>query len=80
MRELAGIVSGAIRLDSDADVSGIVSGDITVATGCRVTISGMVRGDITAEPGAQVTITGIVNGAVHAEGATVHVTGIVTLP
>ncbi len=60
-------------------MSGIVSGDITVAAGCRATISGMVRGDITAEPGAEVTITGIVNGAVHAEGATVHVTGIVTL-
>jgi cytoskeletal protein CcmA (bactofilin family) len=80
MRDLSGIVSGAIRLDQDGEVSGIVSGDITIAAGCRVLISGMVRGDIVAEPGAEVTITGIVNGAVHAEGATVHVTGIVTLP
>ncbi|KQN92786.1 hypothetical protein ASE95_09040 [Sphingomonas sp. Leaf231] len=80
MRDFSGIVTGAIRLDHDGEVSGIVSGDITVAAGCRVVISGMVRGDITAEPGAEVRITGIVNGAVHAEGASIHVTGIVTLP
>ncbi len=80
MRDLSGIVTGAIRLDHDGEISGIVSGDITVAAGCRALISGMIRGDITAEPGAEVVITGIVNGAVHAEGATVRVTGIVTLP
>lgn len=80
MRDLSGIVTGAIRLDHDGEISGIVSGDITVAAGRRALISGMIRGDITAEPGAEVVITGIVNGAVHAEGATVHVTGIVTLP
>ncbi|WP_058756558.1 hypothetical protein [Sphingomonas endophytica] len=79
MTDLAGIHHGDLRLDRDATVSGIVSGGVFVAAGCRVTISGMVRGDVVAEAGATVDITGIVSGALHADGATVHVTGIVSL-
>ncbi|PZQ62941.1 MAG: hypothetical protein DI544_01765 [Sphingomonas taxi] len=76
MIHVSGIHDGALRLTSDAEVSGIVSGDVTVAAGCRVVISGMVEGDVRAAPGARVEVSGMVHGTVYGDGATIRVTGM----
>ena len=51
MIHVSGIHDGALRLTSDAEVSGIVSGDVTVAAGCRVVIPAWSRAMCGPRPG-----------------------------
>lgn len=78
MSDHAGIVDGELRVDRDAIVSGMVSGSVTVATGCRATVSGIVSGDLIVEQDAAVEMSGILSGRIINRGGHVRVTGMVS--
>lgn len=78
MSEHSGIVDGDLGVDRDATVSGMISGSVTVAAGCRATVSGMVSGDLIVEEDATVEMSGILSGRIINRGGHVRVTGMVS--
>ena len=78
MSDPAGIVDGDLLIDRDATVSGIVSGDVTVAAGCRVKVSGIVEGDLIANEGSEVHLSGMLSGRIIERDGRVRVTGMVS--
>jgi hypothetical protein len=58
--KLNGIEGGPLRLDSEAHVSGILNGGLTVAAGSKALVHGIVDGPVVVETDAVLYFDGIV--------------------
>ncbi len=78
MREIGGKIEGDILVEEDSLFTGMVAGNMTVASSRIVELRGMLCGDLLAADGATITINGMVDGDVIAEeGSTVEIHGMV---
>lgn len=78
MREIGGKIDGDVLVQEDSLFTGMVAGNMTVASSQTVELRGMLCGDLLVEDGATVTINGMVDGDVIAEaGSTVEINGMV---
>ena len=73
-----GMHAGDLTLAEDGRFRGMVTGTLTIATGCTVDMAGMVTGSLVVEPGASVLMSGMVNGGIVDLGGQIAVTGMVT--
>ncbi len=67
--KLTGIEPGPLTLDSDAEVTGILEGDLIVRPGANVLVHGIVEGDVMVEAGAVLYADGIIDGDLRVDGA-----------
>ncbi|HET6874076.1 MAG TPA: hypothetical protein VFH70_04820 [Acidimicrobiales bacterium] len=72
-----GLILGDHVVGSDATVSCVVLGNVTVAAGVRTRLDGWVGGDVIVGPHARVHIAGSVRGSVRSAGGEVTVSGTV---
>lgn len=72
---MTGIHKGDLHIFGDRDISGMVKGNLLIASTARVRVSGILKGDITVEPGASAFVSGVVKGRVRGDAV---VTGLVS--
>jgi cytoskeletal protein CcmA (bactofilin family) len=77
MQQLHGKYDGGFLLSEDAELHGMVVGNLTVPSGIYLILRGLVTGDLVAQKGAQVVVRGMVTGMVHNDSADVVVFGMV---
>ena len=68
---------GDLTLSNDLEISGLISGTVTVPSGRHLLLHGMIAGDLIVEQDAHVTIHGTVNGVVLNHGGDVEIFGTV---
>jgi len=76
-RRHIGLILGDDTVASDASVSGIVLGSVTVLSGSHSRLDAWIGGDVVVQPLAQVEIGGFVRGRVINRGGDISVTGTV---
>ena len=68
---------GDLTLNDDLEISGLVSGTVTVPSGRHLLLNGMIAGDLIVEQDTRVTIHGMVIGMVFNHGGDVEIFGMV---
>jgi hypothetical protein len=77
MRFINHKIEGDARIEEDMEFSGIVNGNLVVASGATLHLRGIVNGNLALEPSSRVELHGIVNGGVENRGGHLEVWGIV---
>lgn len=57
-----------LTVDRDTAITGVVNGNVVVATGTQALITGVVKGNLLVEPDAEVYLTGTIEGDVTLDG------------
>ena len=57
-----------LTVDRDTAITGVVNGNVVVATGAQALIAGVVKGSLLVEPDAEVYLTGTIEGDVKLDG------------
>ncbi|MEJ6394929.1 hypothetical protein V8J82_16815 [Gymnodinialimonas sp. 2305UL16-5] len=68
MRTYGGMIGGDLTVEESGEITAMVQGNVTIASGCDVVVSGMVNGDVVLRPGATAQVTGLINGTLRDEG------------
>ncbi|MEP6675940.1 MAG: hypothetical protein ABJA78_12320 [Ferruginibacter sp.] len=76
MKEIINHIKGAVMIDCDTVLYGIISGDVIVINEANFIVTGMINGSITIEKKSAVTINGTLNGNINNSG-NCKITGIV---
>lgn len=76
MTNFSGTTKGPVILDSEAEIRGVVDGDVLVAEKAKLVLYGTVSGDVKVEIGGKALIYGVVAGSVQNNGH-VYVAGMV---
>ena len=66
-----------LQLTKDIEISGMVSGTVTVPPGVYLLLSGMITGDLIVQNAARAVVRGMVIGVVLNQGADVEIFGTV---
>lgn len=77
MREIEYQIDGNYQIEQDTILSGMVTKDLTIASGIHLDLRGMVVGNLIVKTGSSVNIHGMVVGMVINEGAEITIYGIV---
>jgi cytoskeletal protein CcmA (bactofilin family) len=77
MEKFSGHHEGDFTLTGDLEISGLVSGTVTVPAGHYLLLGGMITGDLIVKNSGRATVHGTVVGTVLNEGAIVEVFGMV---
>ncbi|CAB3762822.1 hypothetical protein B7G54_24290 [Burkholderia puraquae] len=77
MESHGGKIEGPFAVDRDLTIHGMVAGQATVRSGCRLVLRGTVTSDLVIEPGAYAAVHGMVNGTVINQGGHVEIHGMV---
>lgn len=64
----SGRIRGPYTVARDLSLTGMITGDATVAAGATFELRGMVTGNLTISEGASATIRGTVSGNLHNDG------------
>ena len=78
MRTIVNLVRGAVRLDIDLRLIGVLRGSVVVPAGKRFQLFGVVTGNVRVEPGASALIVGLVRGHLSDPGGGATVLGFAT--
>lgn len=76
MTNFSGTTKGPVFLDSEAEIRGVVDGDVLVAEKAKLVLYGTVSGDVRVEAGGKALIYGVVAGSIQNNG-NVYVAGMV---
>lgn len=76
MRAVHENVEGALRIEEDLAVYGLVTAGATLRAGVRLILHGTIAGDLTVEIDARATIHGTVAGRIWNHGGKVEVFGL----
>lgn len=72
-----GKVEGSIRIDSDYELHGMITGSATVVDGGRLILNGMACKDLNIEPRGSVLLHGMVIGNVYNRGGHLEIYGMI---
>ncbi len=73
-----GKIEGDIEIDSDLEMHGIFTGNVTVKRGGHLVLHGLAAQDLIIEPNSKVEIIGVVKGNVIDKGGQFTVSGMVS--
>jgi hypothetical protein len=77
MERFNGTIEGVYRVRADLDMSGMITGPVTVDPGVTLILHGMICADLFVEKGAKAEIYGTVDGCIWNRGGEVVVYGTV---
>ena len=77
MKEIEYKIDGNYQIEQDTILSGMVTKDLTIASGINLDLRGRVAGNLVAKTGSSVNIYGTVVGTVINEGAEITIYGTV---
>ena len=72
-----GRLEGDQVIDNDVELSGTITGDVTVAAGGYLALHGAVTGNVVVLPGGQADIFGTVHKGVWNRGGEVYIAGTI---
>ncbi len=72
-----GFIQGDYDVTTDFELTGMVSGSVTVRSGVKFVLSGMVAESLVIEDGAKVEVFGMIGGDVINHGGELQIDGLV---